>query len=263
MPITPTCSGGQITQLQVNNVDCSCVSISTIAWNTAGTQFTITLSNGQSITSPVLTGSTGPAPTVSFRVVGTDLQYSVNGGTTWTAIYDFSALAGGGVLANQFPALATLTTNFESLLVARTPYVLAAGTLNTDGDELNGYFEIINTTPTVATISVARMTFNGTSLMAAADYPFLGQSIGSVVVYFSIVRVSNTSIKYTFSTSTLTPRITGGISRGQIAAGFIDVNTMTGLNLTTTDYNIDVQGDSATIGDLSCAAFSLKYIHQI
>lgn len=261
---TPTCSGGQITQLQVNNVDCSCVSISTIAWNTAGTQFTITLSNGQSITSPVLTGSTGPAPTVSFRVVGTALQYSVDAGANWTAIYDFSALAGGGVLANQFPALATLTTNFESLLVGRTPYVLPLNTLNTDGDELSGFAQFSTAAPTSSYLQRIRMTFNSVDMLGILDYPsFFASNVYMIRLGFSIVRVSNTTIKYQFITTYYGAEAAPSRSRAVLSQGEIDLVSQGSLTLDATAYNIDVQAQSNVIGNITCDAFSLKYIHQI
>lgn len=126
---TPNCTGGTIPSLQVINGDCSCVSIQSITWNNAGNQFTITLTNGQSITSPVLEGAEGATPVIAFRVSGSILQYNVDGGA-WINLFDLASLTGSSMLWNDISDNATSTNAIQIL----KSFTMAAGQLASDGD---------------------------------------------------------------------------------------------------------------------------------
>lgn len=85
------CVGGNPAILQVVNTDCSCISIARIV-NNQPTQnsFTIFLSNGQSITLPLIQGVSG---TIAMQVDGGYIQYSANGGA-WINLIALSAITG-------------------------------------------------------------------------------------------------------------------------------------------------------------------------
>lgn len=102
------CLGGTGATLQVVNTDCGCVSISSISQAQNGLTFTITLDNGQSITLTLPTAPPADAIVPEFRASGTLLQYSVDGGTTWTTIYDLADADGVTILYNEFSGAVTI-----------------------------------------------------------------------------------------------------------------------------------------------------------
>ena len=184
------CLGGQISTLQVQNLDCTCISISSITWNAAGTQFTITLSNGQSITSPVLTGATGPAPTISFRVSGTTLQYSVNGGTSWTSLIDLTTLVDGkNIITNELEDAGTSSSSWETLGTTQTDYTNSSKNLSADGDMLKITGRFISSVADGNT----RLRLNGSSLLGGVNYGFVN-GIAAIEYEITIGRIDATNI---------------------------------------------------------------------
>jgi hypothetical protein len=172
--------------------------------------------------------------------------------------------SGGGILANQFPNLVTTTTSFESLLESRTPFVLAADTLNTDGDTLTGYFQVQSINDTNTDIKSTRMLFNGVEMIVEIDWILLGNGIYSATVWFTITRVDDTTINYSFNINTYGEKASGGNGRGMTSIVALDIVEMTSLDLATTAYDIDVQGKTPQgAGTLKCTAFELIYTHKI
>lgn len=246
---TNNCTGGQTATLQVINNDCSCVSISSITWNNAGTQFTITLDNGQSITSPVLTGPAGTPITPEFRVSGTYLQYSVDSGATWTNLYDLSLIESAGVLENLISNSATAGTAWETL----KSYTLTAGTLSADKDILHIRARVKSN----GTIQgqECRVQFNGSTL-ASAEF-----SDSTDFVFFDIYlsRISQTTAKYE--------------GQLQVGQGFLSVTILTGiftlpvtsiagLDFDANNYAITIQGDSVVVGDVICEELQVIYVKK-
>lgn len=254
------CTGGQISSLQINNTDCSCVSIASITWNPAGTQFTITLNNGQSITSPVLTGATGPAPTISFRVSGTTLQYSINAGTSWVSIYDLSSILDGGAITNQFPSLSTLGTAFESLIsnaagTPRTPFSLPANTLKTNGDFIV-IESMFSTSSWTSALQRVRQTFDGNALNTPLNLGFFAFNVDKIGISSRLTRVSNTEARCQLVAKFYTTSLGGSTVFQEYVQ---DILTIAGLDLAANAYDIDAQGDSVVIGDVTCNAFDIVY----
>lgn len=248
------CIGGTIPSLQVQNTDCTCVSIQSITWNQAGNRFTITLNNGQSITSPILTGPAGSQPTIEFRVSGSILQYSVDGGS-WINLYDLAQNAGSYILANDFPNASTGGTTWEAL----NTYQIAAGQLSTNGSQLTITSVFTTNASVPAPTQLVRQTFNGSALNTPLNIGFYANNITKIIVETRIVRITNTSIKYVQSVIFCV----GGLGGTVVFRTFIqDVQAISGLNLTTTAYDITSEGNSDVIGDITLESFNITYFKQ-
>lgn len=243
------CTGGEITSLQVNNTDCSCVSISRITWNSAGTQFTIVLSNGQSLTSPVLTGATGSAPTVVFRVLGTELQYSVNG-AAYISIYDFDSSPSTFVLYNPQVTHNTTGTALETL----DSYTLPAGTLASDGSYIKVRAEFIANTANVYGSTKSVGLYFGGNNITNTSYQLFVNNCNKLILEATINRFSYTVVKNELDV------IAGVYSGGfmyLLPNGVLNYfgGSMTSLNLTTTAYVIAAKADGIAVGDITLQNF--------
>lgn len=187
--------------------------------------------------------------------------YKKTGATTWTFEVTLSGTAGqngASVLENQYPDLATLGTAYESLLVGRTPYVLAANTLTTNKDELyiRAEFTCSAANPTT---QAARITFNGAALNTPLTIGFVG-GIKKIVFEARLSRITNTTAKYSLSVT----RYTSGFSGTTFNSTYLqNTISLAGLGFTANPYNIDAQGDSTVIGDVTCTAFEVVYLHKI
>jgi hypothetical protein len=159
--------------------------------------------------------------------------------------------AGVALLTNQYPNLATLGVAYESLAEGRTPYVLAANTLSTNGDaiEINGVFKATGAAPTSLNQRI-RITFNGSSLNVFT-YNF-GGGLLFINLNIKLTRVSNTTAKYEVRGTRY------GTFGLYIDSFYEGVVSLAGLNFTSTAYNIDPQGDSVVIGDIICTSFDIK-----
>lgn len=258
MSDTNNCLGGQISTLQVQNLDCSCVSIKSITWNPAGTQFTITLTNGQSITSPVLTGATGSAPTVVFRVLGTVLQYNVNS-AGWVDLYDFSDLI-EGVLYNDISNSATIGTSLEILKT----YTLPANKLSTNGSYLvvRAEFTTTTTNKTPSADKFVNIYFNNANLIGL-NAIVLGFNAQYDKLYLDlrISRFSNTQVKVEmFTQAGSLFNLIGGASLAYPA--HFGIFTAGGLDLSANAYDITAVADSYLAGDITCNLLEVTYFKK-
>lgn len=247
------CTGGQTASLQVQNLDCSCVSISSITWNQAGTQFTITLNNGQSITSPVLTGPAGTPIVPEFRASGTMLQYSVDGGTTWIDLYDLAALM-DGILYNNYANASTSGTTWQTL----DTYTLPAATLATDGDEL--LIEATFTTSSwTSSAQLARVQFGGNTLNTPLNAGFYASNVDKIVFSLRLSRISNTQVAYQLTISFVGATIGGGSVINEYKQA---KQTISALNLTTTNYAINADGKSVVSGDVTSESLVVQLVNK-
>lgn len=186
------------------------------------------------------------SPTSSIN--GTNGTNGADGATGATGA---TGQSGINILENQYPDLATLTTSYESLLEGRTPYILAANTLNVDKDELyiRAEFTCSAATPN---IQRARITFNGVALNTTTVVYFAGE-IKKMVQEARFSRISNSAAKYDLKN---TRYVTGYDYLGTAPLLQATVS-LTGLDFTSTAYSIDAQGDSTVIGDVTCTAFEV------
>lgn len=242
------CLGGQTSTLNVENTDCSCVSIASITWNAAGTQFTITLNNGQSITSPVLTGATGPAPTISFRVSGTTLQYSINGGTSWVSIYDLSALTGSGLIWSDATNGSTAVTGaYTTIKTGTTDYTNASKNLVAVGDAIKVCATILSTSLT--SNSGIRILFNATEIGATG----IGFALNStqMVTYESTMTLTDaTAGAQTVRVETLVCFYAEwGSGFRQVVLPIVRTQDLAGLNFNAANQNFYLQVNQTVASD--------------
>jgi len=138
------CLGGGIAVLQVDNTDCSCVSITSITNNGNGT-FTITLSNGQATTLTIPQGESG---TIAMQVANGYIQYSSNGGP-WVNLVSLAQITGPAG-ANGANGVAVLYNDLSVVnngavtgtKVALKTFALQPNTLVANGAELRIRFQI-------------------------------------------------------------------------------------------------------------------------
>lgn len=175
----------------------------------------------------------------------------------WAITGNITGPSGTTVLANQFPELATLGTAYESLLVGRTPYVLPANTLTSNGDEIKIHTVFVSNAAVSAGTQLVRNTFNGNATNTPLNVGFYAGNVKEIIIDIRLVRTSNTEAKYeqivTFNLESI-----GGYNT--TAVYHQEIQTIAGLNFTTTAYNIDAQGNSDTIGDISCKAFEVELL---
>lgn len=262
------CNGGLVATLNVNNTDCACISIASITWNPAGTQFTITLSNGQSITSPVLTGATGAAPTISFRVSGTTLQYSINSGTSWVSIYDLSALTAKSLIhSDPDNHLTTTNGSFEVLSTFSTDHTNSAKNLVAVGDTIKLYslFSMINS-PTATGIltklnlngvGISNIPINAMSVINAADAQielFTDITLKDATAGANIIRI-NSMIKVWDGSGFFT------INR-QAKLAIADVGGAT-VDFSANDYAFSAQAQSIATGDIELQLYTAEKLGKI
>lgn len=243
------CTGGQISTLQVNNTDCECVSISQISVNPAGTQVTITLTNGQSLTFTIPTGPAGETITPEFRVSGTYLQYSIDEGANWINLYDFTELQSGLVLENSISNSATAGTTWETLKT----YTIPAGKLSSDKD----YVHIRARFKSSGTIQAqeCRLQFNGSTL-ASGNF-----SATTSLLMFDIVlsRITQTTAKYDGQVQVAQPFFAVSV----VTSSFIfPITSIAGLDWDANSYTITAQGDSVVIGDVVCEELQITYYNK-
>ena len=242
------CIGGTIPSLQVINSDCSCISIQSITWNNAGNQFTITLNNGQSITSPVLIGAEGATPVIAFRVSGSILQYNVDGGA-WISLYDLAQLTGSSVLENLLTNSATAGTAWETL----KSYKIPAGQLSTDKD----FVHIRAKFRSAGTIQGQgyRIQFNGSTLFTDT---FTGTKAHSLVDIY-INRNAQTTGRYDGQVFVGIDALSLSLIYASLVLPLTDI---AGLDWDANPYTITCQGDSVVAGDVVCQELQVTYFHK-
>lgn len=262
------CLGGQVSLLNVQNTDCSCVSISSITWNAAGTQFTITLSNGQSLTSPVLTGATGGAPTVTFRVLGTVLQYNVNGGS-WTSIYDFANVQSALIQSDTDNHITTTNGSFETLSSFATDHTNAAKNLVNVGDTIKLYALFSPISSPTATGILTRLNLNGVGITNVA------------LNAMTVVNAADAQIEL-ITTVTLKDNTSGAMYirvNSQISvydgSGFLAMRTSFPMKIAIADiggatvdfavnnYTFSAQAQSVATGDIQLQLFTAEKLSKI
>lgn len=183
------CIGGTVASLQVVNTDCSCISISSITWNSQGTQFTITLNNGQSITSPVIQGAEGATPVIAFRVSGTMLQYNVDGGA-WNNLIDLDTLVQGkNTISNNLEDSGTTTSSWETLGTASTDYTNSSKNLSVDGDSL-----VISGRFVSEARGNTRVRLNGSDVLGVLNHGFYATNINAIEYNIEINRLDSTHV---------------------------------------------------------------------
>ncbi len=197
----------------------------------------------------VATGPAGPAgPAGATGAAGATGPAGATGG---------AGAAGVSVLANQYPRLATLGTAFESLLEGRVPFVLTANKLSVNLDAINIH-TVLSTSAWSSPTQLVRVMFNGNAL----NFPigFYSSNIVYITIDVRLSRITNTTAKYELKVSYSTGT-QGNIST--VAKEFVyPVISIAGLDFTANPYNIDVQGDSAVIGDITCEVFEVVYKHK-
>ncbi len=241
-----TCQGGQIASIEIAvPSDCDCVGIARILWNT-NNSFTITLTNGQSITSPVLTGEVGPAPTILFRVAGTMLQVSINGGA-YEDLYDFETLVWSSVLQNTYPATSTVGAGSVETLGSKT---LTAGQLATDGDELNVYaaYSTNSDVPNISRYVLFGINGSGINILGGL---FAMSNCDKIELTGRISRLSATTGKIDIVV-TYYSSLDGEVLFSQKATDSIAV---TWANAVT----IEAMAHSVVVGDITLQAFEITY----
>lgn len=212
---------------------CDCVGIRSIVNNSNGTT-TITLTNGTATTyqSRGLTGPQGPA-----GPAGEDGVY---------------------IIANQFPNLATTTTNFESLLDGRVPYSMPANTMNTNLDDI----EIIaQATCSNTDAQKLTITFNGVDLFGVADWPTFYGSVQLIKLFIRLTRITNTTAKYYAEAKFYGEVPAPSNSRALLFQGELDLTALAGFDFTGSAINIDFQARSIEVGDVTSNYFEVVYKH--
>jgi hypothetical protein len=183
---------------------------------------------------------------------------------SWVSIYDLSDILNNGSLTNQVPNLSTLGTSFESLIAnaagtARNPFEIVADTLSTNGDQLV-VTSVFTTSSWTSATQLVRLTFNGNALNTPLNIGFSASNVARIEVSALLTRVNNTTISYQMTSKFFTTSIGGAALYNEYHQ---DLQTIAGLDLAATAYNIDAQGDSAVIGDITCKAFQIQYIPKI
>lgn len=212
-------------------------------------------------------GADGVTP--QFQNTGVWIQVSTDNGVTWDNLFSLAAVTGAAgaagtngtdgadgtaVLANQYPNLSTLGVAFESLAEGRTPYILSANTLNTNLDDIT--IRAVFTTNGAGTTPKVRVAFNGSTMNGNAQF---GGGVAKIVFDIRLSRITNTTAKY----ETRVTKYTIGLFTANLYdMAEEDVVSIAGLDFTANPYNIDVQGDSDVIGDVTCAVFNVNYGHK-
>lgn len=222
-------------------------------------------------------GTDGVTPI--FQNTGVWIQVSTDNGVTWNNLFSLAAVTGGtgangtngtdgadgvAVLTNQYPALATLGTAFETLNAnaagtARTAWSLPLNTLNTNEDEIEIYAAFTGSSS--ASAPNVRLTFNGSAMNVGYNTGFSGQ-IDKITISARLSRLSNTTAKYELTTTYYNPFVLGGGSTFYTSI-YQNVTSLGGLNFTTTAYDIAAQADSIVIGDVTLTAFEITYKHKV
>jgi hypothetical protein len=199
--------------------------------------------------------------------------YQKTGASTWTFLTSMLGAAGAAgaagangvaILANQYPALSTLGTSYESLIsnaagTARTAWVLPANQLAANLDEITIYGSLITNAPSTTPLRPTRVLFNGNTVNGGLAEWSLGNGIAKIDYYVRVTRLTSTTARYEFTVKKYTA---GGLG----SSGYIldtefsqTIVSLAGLDFVNNTYDIDVQGDSSTIGDITCVAFEVVY----
>lgn len=211
-------------------------------------------------------GTDGRTP--EFQQAGTWFQWRYVGDLAWINLFNFATITGtpganglNGValLANQYPALATVGTgSFESLLEGRTPFILVKDTLKTDFDMIRG--RVMMRRASSAQNQLWQVIFNGTVIASGA----FGNNGDLWMIEFWITRASNTQAKHDSRSELYVSMGSVLYAATDNSVGFdtlaLRPQTMAGLDLTSNDYLIDVQGNSVVVGDVICELFQLEYL---
>ncbi len=199
--------------------------------------------------------------------------YQKTGASTWTFLTSMLGAAGAAgaagangvaILANQYPALSTLGTSYESLIsnaagTARTAWVLPANQLAANLDEITIYGSLITNAPSTTPLRPTRVLFNGSTVNGGLAEWSLGNTIAKIDYHVRITRLTSATAKYEF---TVKKYVAGGLG----SSGYMldteftqTIVSLAGLDFVNNTYDIDVQGDSSTIGDITCVAFEVVY----
>lgn len=222
--------------------------------------------NGSVIYSGTAAPSNGAGANGDYYIrTGTgDLYVKVGG--VWSVIMNIigatgaTGASGTSILANQFPNLATLSTNFESLLDGRAAYSMPADTLNTNLDEIQIIAQAVCSNPDSQQL---RITFNGLDLFGAFDYPTFYGNSQLIKIFIRLTRITNTTANYYAE-----GRFYGDVpapsnTRALLFSGELDLTNLSSLDFTGSAYDIDFQAKSIAIGDVTSTYFEVVYLHKI
>lgn len=214
-------------------------------------------------------GTDGVTP--EFQNTGTWIQVSYDNGSTWVNLFSLASVTGAtgatgatgiagangvAVLTNTFPDEDTQTTNWEAL----GTYNLLKTTLGANEDTVKVKAVFTTASPRSTYSQAVRLSFGGTDLIGAFDYPsFFASNIYKIVVELDFTRVSNVLgsyyIRSTFYGAVGAPSST----RLVVRSSEIDLRSLGSLNFTTTDYAIEAEANSDVIGDITLENFEIIY----
>lgn len=140
---------------------------------------------------------------------------------------------------NRYANATTTTTSYEALWSNS----IAAGTFVSDGGMIDVLYSGIFASNTHQ--KSLELVFASTVIFSSDDYDFLtmsGADSAGWKITAQIIRASNTEVGYT------TELVTRGLSDGDV---WMKTGTITGLNLTTTGYNLVLNATTPTIGDVT------------
>lgn len=149
---------------------------------------------------------------------------------------------GVAVLYNNYSETSTSSNgSWETL----DTYQIGAASMVSDGDMLE--IEAMFTTSSwTSNTQNTRVTFNGNTLVPITIYGgFSSSNIDKLCYIIKLTRITYNTAKYQLFLT----RVSNGEVMTQIAIS--NIETIAGLNFTTTAYDIDVDGYSAVNGDIT------------
>lgn len=236
------CIGGSIANLQVNNDDCDCVGIVSIV-NNQPTQnsFTITLSNGQSLTLPLVNGATGPA-----------------GATGPTGP---SGVDGETVLNNTYPYISPASVGS---LVQIGEYIFVENQFSTDQDEATIHLGFTYT-PIADGVCGFQLYLND-SLMVVSGFSTLttfqfNSNVAAADVDIRISRVDNSTLNFTFEVTPKSSFVNSQPVHANKVLARIDqeIVSVTGLDLAASNTIFDIKAQSAGANDIVLTEFEIIF----
>lgn len=137
----------------------------------------------------------------------------------------------GGKIKDFITSIGNIGTGEDDLYA----YTTEAGILNNNGDEIDGSFGLkIVTSGGTATRQI-KLWFGGTAIFDTGALLYSGAS--NVVISYSIIRVSSTTVRYRITLTT----------QGATLAAYTAVGELTGLTLSNTNV-LKLTGEAAGVG---------------
>jgi hypothetical protein len=149
---------------------------------------------------------------------------------------------GVAVLYNNYGETPTSSNGLWQTL---DTYQIGANSLTSDGDMIEIETMFTTSSWTSATQNT-RVTFNGNTLVPTTIYGgFNTNTVDKLNYIIKLTRISNTTAKYQLFLQY------GTVNEITYQTAVSNIETIAGLNFTTTAYDIDVDGYSAVNGDIT------------